>query len=383
MNSIVALPIVAAMPITAPAMPSDIDPTFRAIENCRNARNAQYAAYEKAKAATLLIDEFEARCARERAICDGPSDAAFEAFSDFCEVKPTTTQGLLAKLGYAGELQAFDSGIFDFYRSAPIIQHLAADARLLSDIDDLAPRSRPNEFDPIYEALETWRRAKAAIEAVGDDDDEAYDDAGAQYWAACLAIMHTRPTTPAGLVVYTGWLRQEINGLGSLHLREVNAIFATLDDAARGMAGLQPWSPPNRPLPSDLGSAYEGLLRQFVDALVNWHAAPSKSSTDYDEASNAMCKIAARMEPLEEQIQALEIRGRDTDKSRLRTVALKDLRYKLPCFHDEWTISDGNSGDLEMFWQVLEFVGLADYARTIERRVQAAVQNREEAEAVG
>jgi hypothetical protein len=59
--------------------------------------------------------------------------------------------------------------------------------------------------------------------------------------------MRTRPTTPAGLAALTGWAREQA------HWCEANAtvanrtfltVTATIDDAARGMSGLQPWTPP-------------------------------------------------------------------------------------------------------------------------------------------
>jgi hypothetical protein len=132
---------------------------------------------------------------------------------------------------------------------------------------------------------------------------------------------------------------------------------------------------PAKPLAaSELGSAFELLLRQYVDESVKWHAAES-SSAAYDAADDAMMQISERMEPLEEQIKQLDISALDHDGiSKLRAVALKDLRYKLPGMHDSWEITDGFGDDLEMFWQILEFVGLADFAKATEQRIKAAVE---------
>lgn len=127
----------------------------------------------------------------------------------------------------------------------------------------------------------------------------------------------------------------------------------------------------------DLSREYELLLYAYADENVKWQAADS-GSTAYSEADEAMSQISEKMEPLEELIKAIDIDPLDKDSAiRLRTVALKDLRYKLPVMHDEWEISDGFGDDLEMFWQVLEFVGLADFARTTERRVKAAIERRQ------
>lgn len=127
---------------------------------------------------------------------------------------------------------------------------------------------------------------------------------------------------------------------------------------------------------ADLSREYELLLHAYVDESVKWYAADN-STTAYEEADEEMCKISDKMEPFEELIKAIDVDPLDKDSAiKLRTVALKDLRYKLPSSHDDWEISDGNGDDLEMFWQILEFVGLADFARTIERRVKAAIESR-------
>lgn len=154
-------------------------------------------------------------------------------------------------------------------------------------------------------------------------------------------------------------------------------LTAAIGDASRGVTGLQPRSPPIAPAATrDLGAAYEQLLRQYVEESVKWHAADN-STVAYEEADEEMCKISEQMEPLEELIKKIDIDPLDQDcDAKLRTVALKDLRYKLPGMHDEWQISDGFGDDLEMFWQVLEFVGLADYARSIEQRVKMAHRRR-------
>jgi hypothetical protein len=127
----------------------------------------------------------------------------------------------------------------------------------------------------------------------------------------------------------------------------------------------------------ELGTAYERLLMRYVAESLKWHAADSES-IEYGDADNAMLEISELMEPLEEQIKELEIDHLDQNgTAKLRAVALKDLRYKLPVMHDEYEISDGFGDDLEMFWQVLTFVGLAEFARTFERRAKDANESRE------
>ncbi|MGY4351238.1 hypothetical protein ACVWXM_007731 [Bradyrhizobium sp. GM7.3] len=233
--------------------------------------------------------------------------------------------------------------------------------------------------DPIFAALEAWRRAEVALDELPCDNSEQVMD---QHSLAFRAVMRTRPTTPAGLAALTSWMRDEADDMransSNWHSKDLCAIAATLDDAVRGMSGLEPWSPPTnaaRPF-VPIGTAYEQLLGQYVDQSVKWSAA-DPSSTAYEEADDEMCKISEQMEPLEELIKAIDIDPLEKDSdAKLRTVALKDLRFKLPISQDDWEITDGNGDDLEMFWQVLEFVGLADFARSVEQRVKIAVESR-------
>lgn len=251
------------------------------------------------------------------------------------------------------------------------------------------------EPDPIFAALDAWHCAEVALnelcevyprQGTAADMDEMLDRHG----IAFRAVMRTRPTTPAGLAALTSWMRHEAADMhvneSHWHSRDLVALAASLDDAVRGMSKLEPWSPPISPASAtlDLATAYEQLLVQYVDQSVNWCAA-AKSSRAYAEADDAMSEISERMDPLEEQIKQIDIDPLDPESNaKLRTVALKDLRYKLPASHEEWELSDGFGDDLEMFWQVLEFVGLADFARAIERRVKAAIESREAVlEAVG
>jgi hypothetical protein len=105
------------------------------------------------------------------------------------------------------------------------------------------------EPDPIYAAIEAFRRAQALFFAEHVDD--IPDEIGDQYSAACSVMQRTRPTTPAGLAVLTTWAREQADWLcaNSSHLdgEDLCALAASIDDATRGMSGLKPWSPPLRP----------------------------------------------------------------------------------------------------------------------------------------
>jgi hypothetical protein len=104
----------------------------------------------------------------------------------------------------------------------------------------------PAAVDPIYAAIEAFRRAHALFfaEYVGDIPDEIGD----QYSAACSVMQRTRPTTPAGLAVLTAWAREQADWLcansSDLNSEDYCALTASIDDATRGMSGLKPWSPP-------------------------------------------------------------------------------------------------------------------------------------------
>ena len=100
--------------------------------------------------------------------------------------------------------------------------------------------------DPIFAAIDAFRRAHALFfaEHVGDIPDEIGD----QYSAACSVMQRTRPTTPAGLAVLTTWAREQADWLCAnssvLNSEDYCALTASIDDATRGMSGLESWSPP-------------------------------------------------------------------------------------------------------------------------------------------
>jgi hypothetical protein len=100
--------------------------------------------------------------------------------------------------------------------------------------------------DPIYAAIEAFRRAHALFFA--DNVDDIPDEIGDQYSAACSVMQRTHPTTPAGLAVLTTWAREQADWLCAnssvLNSEDYCALTASIDDATRGMSGLEPWSPP-------------------------------------------------------------------------------------------------------------------------------------------
>src|SRR5258706_9292611 len=65
--------------------------------------------------------------------------------------------------------------------------------------------------DPIYAAIDAFRRAHALFFA--DTDGDIPDEIGDQYSAACSVMQRTCPTTPAGLAVLTIWAREQADWL--------------------------------------------------------------------------------------------------------------------------------------------------------------------------
>jgi hypothetical protein len=93
--------------------------------------------------------------------------------------------------------------------------------------------------DPIFAAIERCRVVEAAG-LIEPAPPEAKDIRPARE-----ALARTSPTTPAGLVALTGFLREQTATFGEFYFDTTSdepATFASsLDDAVRGMAGLKPW----------------------------------------------------------------------------------------------------------------------------------------------
>jgi hypothetical protein len=106
------------------------------------------------------------------------------------------------------------------------------------------PRKASRATDPIFAAIDAWRQADAArVPVDGDIPDELAD----KFHEAYLAVIRTRPITPAGLAALTGWVREWADNLHANcsvpRGENLCAITAAIDDATRGMSGLEPWSP--------------------------------------------------------------------------------------------------------------------------------------------
>ena len=99
--------------------------------------------------------------------------------------------------------------------------------------------------DPIFAVIDAFRRTDA--EFMTFEGDDIPDELGDRQWDAYYAVLRTRPITTAGLVALTAVVRERADRLcphSSMSGEELCAITAAINDAARGMCGLEPWSPP-------------------------------------------------------------------------------------------------------------------------------------------
>jgi hypothetical protein len=104
--------------------------------------------------------------------------------------------------------------------------------------------------DPIFPAIDEFQRANAAWSAAFGairDNENVADEIWDRRDIAEERVIKTSPTSPAGLVALTTWVRERLDWLrdnGSCHEPEKYCAMASaIDDAARGMSGLKRWSP--------------------------------------------------------------------------------------------------------------------------------------------
>jgi hypothetical protein len=131
------------------------------------------------------------------------------------------------------------------------------------------------EADPVFAAIEAHRRADAACVAVDGNIPDVLADRCSDAWHL---VMRTRATTPGGLAALTMWTREQAaelaqSGSGLLS-SDFLTLAATIDDSARGMSGLSPWSPPAIVNPDAeiiaAGAAFETLFNKYLDLRFVW-----------------------------------------------------------------------------------------------------------------
>jgi hypothetical protein len=135
-----------------------------------------------------------------------------------------------------------------------------------------APGRAACAVDPIFAALDAFRLAEAEFYAERGDD--IPDEIGDRWSDAMDVVIHTQPTTPAGLGALTGLAREmaERSNRGDAGLPDRGwiSVMVTIDDATRGMSGLKPWSPPPAAAPVPVGPHPDAEL---FDAVDRYHAA--------------------------------------------------------------------------------------------------------------
>jgi hypothetical protein len=226
------------------------------------------------------------------------------------------------------------------------------------------PTSAEATTDPIFAAIDVYRHAGAAcVAAEGNIPEEAAD----RYWQAVSAVMRTRPTTPAGLAALTGWTRERADRLcGNSFFDGVDlcALTATIDDATRGMSGLEPWSP----LPAaathsaqtldaeliELGARFEPLVDQYYEAQRRWS---SSSAHRTDGTLDAISAIHDEMKQLPNAINAAPVNSIEG----LRAKALVAFWEVAPlCAGDTEFSFDDAYPFQQLFTAVAELCGLKE-----------------------
>jgi hypothetical protein len=132
-------------------------------------------------------------------------------------------------------------------------------------IPTAAPAVAEQAADPIFAALDAFRRAEAEFYA--DHGGDIPDQVGDRWSKAVHTVIRTQPTTPAGLGALTGFARdmaeRSYRGDAGLADGELIPAIVAIDDAARGMSGLKPWSPPQPSI-----SARDRKLAEAVAGMI-------------------------------------------------------------------------------------------------------------------
>ena len=129
-------------------------------------------------------------------------------------------------------------------------------------------------LDPIFAAIERCRIGEAAN--LIEPPPVAVQDIR----PAREALARTRPTTPAGLAALTTFIREQNAHYGEFYFEdsgtcaETATFTSSLDDAVRGMAGLQPWTG----IAADADPIFAAIERHreaysAFDTALNWKSA--------------------------------------------------------------------------------------------------------------
>lgn len=175
------------------------------------------------------------------------------------------------------------------------------------------------EIDPIFAALDAWRRAEVALDEMcqvyprqgtASDMEEVLD----RHSLAFRAVMRTRPTTPVGLAALTNWMREEADDMYANEScwlsKDLCAIAATLDDAVRGMSKLVPWSPP-LPSPANQSDPIFAAIEDCIAKRAQSDARFARVSAAYRKAAKHGLGVESSLEDRNAFVEA-EV-GQDPD----------------------------------------------------------------------
>jgi hypothetical protein len=103
------------------------------------------------------------------------------------------------------------------------------------------PTAAPAAVDPIYAAIEAFRRVD--LEFMTAEGPDIPDELGDRHSDAYDEVLRVRPATLGGLVALIGWARERaawLNESGSmLNSEDLLALCATMDEAAKTVVGRQ------------------------------------------------------------------------------------------------------------------------------------------------
>jgi hypothetical protein len=193
--------------------------------------------------------------------------------------------------------------------------------------------------DPIFAAIEAFRRADALCVAVNGD---IPDDVGDCWSEAISVVMRTRPTTPAGLAALTSWARERADWLranGTEGGDEFCTVSATIDDATRGMSGLEPWSPrlPAMPLVRVLPHPDAKLLALGIEyeRLLAIEEPLSEESERLWNAADRLRYEKLGIDPDDHEAHGAALNERHSEWKEAREIADEEVGY-----HKAWKKMD-------------------------------------------
>ena len=163
-------------------------------------------------------------------------------------------------------------------------------ASVAASIPTVAPAEALQAPDPIFAALEAFRSAEADFYANKPEwGDEIPEDVSDRWYEAKTAVVRRQPTTPAGLCALTSFAREMTERAqddATLGDDQWIPIMKSIEESARGMSGLVPWTP-------DPAEEIDGNADPIFAAITKFREAKKKSRAAYARVSR-LYKEAAK-----------------------------------------------------------------------------------------